>query len=66
MFYNKGTKWEKQDDEFLAMYVSYDDAKAQVIADELNKNKPAKLPNDRPINWNEIDYFFINKQNEMW
>lgn len=64
--YNKGTKWEKQDDEFLAMYVSYNDIKAQAIANDLNKNKPAMLPNGRPIDWNEIDYFFINKQDEMW
>ena len=64
--YNKGTIWEKQDDEFLAMYVSYNDEEAQAIADELNKNKPATLPNGRLIDWMNVEYFFINKQSEMY
>lgn len=64
--YNAGTKWEKKHDTFLALYVSNDDAKAQAIADELNKNKPDRLPNGQPIDWNNVEYFFINKQGEMY
>ena len=66
VIYNKGTIWEKQDDEFLAMYVSYNDQEAQAIADKLNSEKPNELPNGRNINWNEIAYFYINKQDEMY
>ena len=64
--YNAGTEWEKKCDTFLAMYVSHDNAKAQAIADELNKNKPTELPNGQPIDWNNVEYFFINKQGEMY
>lgn len=66
VIYNKGTKWEKQDDEFLAMYVSYNDTEAQTIVEKLNKDKPTILPNGRPIDWNNVEYFFINKQDEMY
>lgn len=64
--YNQGTVWEKRHDTFCAMYVSNNDAEAQAIADELNKSKPATLPNGEPIDWTNVEYFFINKQGEMY
>ena len=66
VYYNKGTKWEKSSDEFLAYYTykSVEDAKKEV--EEINSNKPEKLETGAPVNWDEVAYFFVNEQSEMY
>ena len=65
-YYNKGTKWEKTCDEFLAYYTCKNDKEAQEEVKRLNAEKPATLWNGEPIDWTKIDYFFVNKQEEMY
>lgn len=62
VYYNKGTKYEKTHDEFLSYYASCDDAIAYAEAERLNREKPEKDERGYAIDWNKIDYFFINKQ----
>lgn len=64
--YNKGTKYERTCDTFLAYYTSQSDAEAQAEAEWLNTTKLATLRTGTPINWEKIDYFFVNKQEEMY
>lgn len=61
-YYNKGTEYESSCDTFLAYYTSCDDEVAKAEAEYLNKEKPEKDTRGYAIDWNEIDYFFINKQ----
>ena len=62
VYYNKGTEYETTCDEFLFCYASCDDTIAYAEAERLNREKPEKDKRGRTIDWNEIDYFFINKQ----
>ena len=66
VYYNKGTKWEKTCDHFLAYYTYKNDADAQAEVDKLNTEHPDKLWNGEPIDWAKIDHFFVNKQEEMY
>lgn len=66
VIYNRGTKYEKTCDSFLAMYIGGTDAQAQAEADRLNKEHPDKFRWGEPIDWTKIDHFFINKQDEMY
>lgn len=66
VYYNKGTKWERTHDTFLAYYTYKNDAEAQAEADRLNAEHPATLWNGEKIDWTKIDYFFVNKQEEMY
>lgn len=50
----------------LAYYAYISDDAAQAEADKLNAEKPAKLFNDKPIDWTDVEYFFVNKQPEMY
>ena len=63
--YNKGTKYESSCDEFLAYYTAKTKEKAQIECDELNNTKPNKLWNGREIDWNKIDYFYVDEQDMM-
>ena len=60
--YNKGTRYESQCDEFLAYYASGDKAAAQAECDKLNAERPSKLWNGLPIDWKQIDHFFVDEQ----
>ena len=62
VYYNKGTKWESSHDEFLAYYTfkSIEDAKVEV--EEINRTHPSYLFNGQVIDWDEIDYFFVDEQ----
>lgn len=62
--YNKGTKWEKTCDTFLAYYTHKNDVDAQNEVDFLNTTKPATLFNGEPALCEERTYF-VNKQEEM-
>jgi len=66
VYYNKGTQWEKTHDVFLAYYTFKSVEEAQKEVDELNATKPAKLWNDAPIDWDDVAYFFVQQQGEMY
>ena len=67
VYYNKGTKWEKTEDEFLAYYCRYENPeKATAEVKRINTEKPDKLPNGQKIDWNKVAYFFINEQPDMY
>lgn len=51
--------------EFLAYYTHKTAEEAKAEADKLNSEKPAKLWNGKPIDWNEVEYFFASEQEEM-
>lgn len=59
--YNKGTKWEKQENQFLHSYYRTQE-EAQEYVDHLNATHPEKAWNGEKIDWNEIDYFFVGEQ----
>lgn len=62
IIYNKGTKWESQQDTFMAYetYKSLEEAKAK--AEWYNTNKPNADDLGNPIDWNEVDYFYADIQ----
>lgn len=64
--YNKGTKHESYCDQFLAYYTYKNQEEAQKEVDEINATKPDKLWNDTPIDWERIDYFFVDDQEAMY
>lgn len=51
---------------FLAYYTYKSVAEAEKECEQLNKEKPAKLWNGRPIDWNNVEYFFASQQEEMY
>lgn len=51
----------KKGDTYLAYY-TYKTKEA----DELNTTKPAKLQNGVTIDWNDIDHYFVDEQEEMY
>ena len=63
--YNKGTKYESRCDTFLSYYVYKTKEKAQIECDEINRTKPNKLWNGKEIDWNKIDYFYVDEQEMM-
>ena len=66
MVFNKGTKWENSCDTFLAYYTAKNEAEAQKEVDEINATHPEKLFNGEKIDWNEIEKFFVSRQEEMY
>lgn len=62
--YNKGTKYEKQCDEFLACYGYTDDNKNNAFVNHLNSDKEAKAKfcKEHRLNSENIAYFFSYKQ----
>ena len=64
-YYNKGTKWEKTYNEFLAYYTYKTIEEAQKEVDEINATKPEKLWNGEKIDWTKIKEFFVSEQEEM-
>ena len=60
--YNAGTEWEKSNDTFLAYYTFKTIEEAQKEVDELNSTHPTHLPNRQPIDWEKIEYFFVDEQ----
>lgn len=63
--YSEGTKWEKREFDFLAYYTYKTIEEAQKEVNKLNQMKPEQLWNGRKIDWNKIDYFYVEKQEEM-
>lgn len=63
--YNKGTRYERSCDTFLSYYTYKTKEEAQIECDELNNNKPKILWNKEKINWDIIDYFFVDEQEMM-
>ena len=65
VYYNKGTKDERQCDQFLAYYTTKTKEEAQTECNELNNHHYEKLWNNEKIDWNKIEYFFTDEQEEM-
>lgn len=64
IIYNAGTRYETNCDTFLAYYATnYETAQAE--CDKLNTEHPNKLWNGKDLDWNEIDYFFVDEQEAM-
>lgn len=55
----------KQGDSFLSYMTWKSLEEAQKEADKLNKEKPAVLWNKEKIDWNKIDYFFADRQEDF-
>ena len=53
-------------DEYLAYYSYKTVEEIEREVEELNTNKPATLWNGVAIDWNNVAYFFIDKQEEMY
>lgn len=66
VYYNKGTKWETTEDRFLSYYAGKSREAAQKDVDEINRTKPERLWNGYPIDWEEVDYFYVDDQEEMY
>ena len=56
----------KQGDTYLAYYTHKTKEKAQKEVDELNTTRPTKLWNGEAINWNNINHYFVDEQEEMY
>lgn len=63
--FNKGTKYEKICDTFLAYYTYKSVEEAQKEVDEINKTKPEKLWNGELAKCDERTYF-VSEQEEMY
>lgn len=63
--YNKGTKYEKQEDTFLAYYTYKTREEAQIEVDRINTLKPNKLFNGNEAKCNERTYF-VDEQEMMY
>lgn len=67
IIYNKGTKYETKCDEFLAYIIGNRTLEeGQAEANRLNIERPDRLWNGQPIEWNNIEYFFATRQEAMY
>lgn len=55
----------KKDDEYLAYY-HHNKEIAQHEVDKLNKYKPQKMWNGVKIDWDDVEEFFVDEQEEMY
>ena len=53
-------------DHFLAYYTNMTLEQGQAEAEKLNTEKPEKLFNGQPIDWNNVLYFYADQQEEMY
>ena len=51
---------------FLAYYTNKSLEAGQAAAEKLNTEKPEKLFNGQPINWENVVRFYADKQEEMF
>lgn len=67
VIYNKGTQWETTCDTFPSFYMGRFSPLEEAIkmCKELNENKPLKLWNGKDIDWNKIDFFYVDEQEPM-
>ena len=56
----------KKRDKYLAYYTYKSVEEAQKEADALNTEKPTKMWNGEKIDWNEINRFYVKRQEEMY
>ncbi len=66
VYYNKGTQWERTEDHFLMYYFGGTKEQAQEWVDDVNKNHPEKDSLGHTIDWDKIDYFYVDEQEEMY
>ncbi len=50
--------------DFLMIYFFGTKEEAQKIVDETNTNKPAVFCNGEKIDWNKVDFFYVEEQEE--
>lgn len=55
----------KNGEHFLTYYSYCSDEIVQKEVDTLNSEKPDKLFNGLPIDWEKIEYFYVSKQRAM-
>ena len=65
IIYNKGTQYEVKEDRFLSYYTHKTAEEAKAECDKLNTEHPETLWNGKPIDWTEVDFFFVSEQEEM-
>lgn len=65
VYFNKGTVHETTCDEFLAYYTYRTPEEVEHEVEILNNTHPKILWNGEKIDWNTVDYFFIQKQREF-
>ena len=56
----------KQNETYLAYYTYKTVEEAQKEVDKINSTKPEKLWNGEKINWDRIEKFMVNEQEEMY
>lgn len=56
----------KDGNEYLAYYTYKTKEAAQEEVNKLNTEKPAHLFNGEAIDWNKVDYYFVDEQEEMY
>jgi len=61
-YYNKGTEWESSCDTFLAYYTCKTMEEAQADVDMMNSTHPTHFSNGERIDWDKIDYLFVDEQ----
>lgn len=68
VYYNKGTKWEKTNSEFLARYGCVQKEENYKLVERLNAHDEAALKfcNISPEKLATIDYFFVNYQEDLF
>lgn len=54
----------KSGESYLAYY-HYNKEIAEQVVKDLNINKPTRLFNGEPIDWNKVDKFFVHMQEAM-
>lgn len=71
LFENKQSKnivvceMHKDGNHYLTYYSYCSKEQVQKEVNTLNSEKPSKLFNGLPINWKEIEYFYISEQESM-
>jgi len=66
VYYNKGTSYEKTCDTFLKTQCFMEKEEVEKIVKWMNEEHPEKDSLGNPIDWDTIDYFFVNVQEELY
>lgn len=60
--YNKGTKYECSDDEFLAFYTGMTLDQAKAYLEEVNATHAETWLGGSPVKWDNVAYYFADEQ----
>lgn len=64
--YNEGTKYETTCNTFLAYYSGKNRTELENYVNMVNAEKPETVEIFGKVDWNEIECFFINEQEQMY